>query len=94
MRKSFWFIVIISTLYLCVVSYTMGNYWAFKKYTKLFIEEQCELNASMTRIIVKMSAAIQHNYDFSNSNKALIQNVAELYVPDEVALLRRIHARQ
>ena len=95
MRKTIGTIaIIIGFLYLCAASYTLGNLWAFKKNTELFIEGQCNLNDSMTRVMVKMSAAIEHNYNFNNSNKAFIQNVAEIYVPDEVALLRRIPARQ
>ncbi len=92
--KSFWIIFIISSLYLWSAAYMLGNLWAFKKNTELFMEQQHELNASVTRVMAKMAAAIEHNYDFNKSNKDFIQRVAEIYVPDEVALLRTIPARQ
>ena len=94
MERSTWIILIVSFLYLCAASYTLGNLWAFKENTELFMEEQHKLNTSITRVMAKMAAAIDHNYEFNKSNKVFIQNIAEIYVPDEVALLRRIPARQ
>ncbi len=78
--------------YLFAASYMLGTLWGFRDNTNLFMEEQHKLNSSVARVLAKMSAAVEHNYDFSKSNKAFIQNVAEIYVPDEVALLRRIPA--
>lgn len=94
MKKALWAILILSSLYLGAASYMLGNLWAFKENTELFMEEQHKLNSSITMVMAKMAAAIEHNYDFNKSNKEIIQNVAELYVPDEVALLRRIPAKQ
>ena len=87
-------VAVMFSLWVTTVSYMVGNLRSFEKSTKLFIEEQHKLNDNMTRVMAKMAAAIEHNYEFNKTNKAFIQKVAEIYVPDEVALMRRIPARQ
>jgi len=95
MRKSIWIAAAVTlTLYLWVSAYMLGDLWSYKKNTEKFIIDQCDLNNSMARVIEKLVAATEFNYEFNDSNKKFIQNVAELYVPDEVALLRRIPAKQ
>jgi len=86
-------VAIMFSLWIVVVSLMIGDLRAFRKDMDKFTKEQVEYNSSVSRVISKLAATTKHNYDFSRTNKAIIQNVAELYVPDEVALLRRIPAK-
>jgi hypothetical protein len=92
--KTIIIIAIVTFLYIGTMSFMLGALWAHRKITQEFMAEQHKLNTSITRVIAKMSAAIAHNYDFNKTNKKFIQNIAEIYVPDEVALLRTIPAKQ
>jgi hypothetical protein len=59
-----------------------------------FITMQVDFNVSTSRVISKLAGIGQFNYEFNKSNKEFIQKVAEIYVPDEIALKRQIPARQ
>ena len=86
-------VIVVSVFYLFAIAHMLGTLWAFRENTNKFVDAQVKLNNTTVRVLTKLVAATEFNYDFNNSNKKFIQNVAELYVQDEVALLRRIPAK-
>ena len=72
------------------VGYFLGHSIAVDK----FIADQHELNSSITRTLNKIVAAITHNLHFNQTNKLLIKRIAEIEIPDEVALMHKIPAKQ
>lgn len=74
--------------------YTTGSYWAHRKNMYKLWEQQAQFDDTVARAIEKLVATTKHNFHFNKTNKAFIQRVAEIYVPDEIALMHKIPAKQ
>ncbi len=91
-----WWIVVVVVLCICIgaTAYTLGSLLAYKKNIEKFVAKQQTYNATVSRVIEKLTAAVTHNYEFNVTNKELLKRIAELEVPDEIALMHKIPARQ
>jgi len=79
--------------FIIITGFTTGSYWAHRKNMHKLWKQQQSFNDTVASAIEKLAATTKHNFEFNQTNKEIIKNVAELYVPDEVALLRRIPAK-
>lgn len=80
--------------FVIITGFTTGSYWAHRKNMHKLWEKQASFNETTTRVIEKLVATSKYNFEFNQTNKALILRIAEIEIPDEVALLHKIPARK